>query len=89
MKKIRAETNVNAKEKTVSGMNGTMLWKKRCWYCVGLVFNTQLFSYLIWKTTSHNGLYAEFHPLVRNLQETPSSDVLDAAFGEFPLFTTV
>ena len=59
---------------------------------VGIVwgwFLTQLFSYLIWKTTSHSGLYAEFHSLVRNLQETLSSNILDDAFGEFPLFTTV
>ena len=70
VKKIIAETNVNAEEKTVSAMNGTMLWRKRCWHCEGLVFNRELFSYLIWKTTSHNGLYAEFHSLVRNLQET-------------------
>jgi len=44
VKKIIAKKNVNAKEKTVSGMNGKMLWKKRCWHCVGLVFNrvTQL-----------------------------------------------
>jgi hypothetical protein len=89
VKKIIAETNANAKEKTVSGINGMMLWKKTCWHCLGLVFSTELFSYLIWKTTSHNGLYAKFHSLVRNLQETLSSNILDAAFGEFPLFTIV
>jgi len=59
---------------------------------VGIVwgwFLTELLSYLIWKTTSHSGLYAEFHSLVRNLQETLSSNILDDAFGEFPPFTTV
>jgi len=89
VKKIIAETNVNAEEKTVSAMNGTMLWRKRCWHCEGLVFNRELFSYLIWKTTSHNGLYAEFHSLVNEFTRNGSSNILDDAFGEFPLFIRV
>jgi len=62
------------------GMNGMMLWKKRCWQFLGLNINMGSYSFTFCERLfGHNNLYAEFLSLVK---ETLSSDILDAAFGD-------